>query len=312
MTGFLKSIETVAGQTIGLIRENGQVEDCSIVDPSELGGVPLSSVFYVDPATTTPPASQNGSEGAPWSTLLAAVTARAGLGGTFNLVPADYSAEVIPNLDGTNLWSFIGLDFGTFEVTSGGARPAGPATILPALTVDASSPNVALRSVKMGGSFTNNGAAGVFACDTNFNGLFGLAGSFGSVLRGQRCYFGSNGVGPFVFIDLDYCGFQGSQSLVSENSGGVKLTNCYGETSIVFQGAPAIALVDLYTREQLTVPVVTNGTKLIVGFGPPSALPSTNVNTPALTASLASPQAQIDDIVSTGVLLGLWTDNRVP
>lgn len=37
MSGFLKTIETVAGQTIGLIRENGQVEDCSVIDESELG-----------------------------------------------------------------------------------------------------------------------------------------------------------------------------------------------------------------------------------------------------------------------------------
>jgi hypothetical protein len=36
MTGFLKTIETVAGQTIGIIRENGQVEDCTVVAPEEV------------------------------------------------------------------------------------------------------------------------------------------------------------------------------------------------------------------------------------------------------------------------------------
>jgi hypothetical protein len=38
MVGFLKTIESPAGQTIGVIRENGQVEDCAVVDPAELGG----------------------------------------------------------------------------------------------------------------------------------------------------------------------------------------------------------------------------------------------------------------------------------
>jgi len=36
MTGFLQTIETVAGQTIGIIRENGQVEDCAVVDPASV------------------------------------------------------------------------------------------------------------------------------------------------------------------------------------------------------------------------------------------------------------------------------------
>lgn len=38
MVGFLKTIESPAGQTIGLIRENGQIEDCAVVDPADLGG----------------------------------------------------------------------------------------------------------------------------------------------------------------------------------------------------------------------------------------------------------------------------------
>jgi hypothetical protein len=38
MVGFLKTIESPAGQTIGLIRENGQIEDCAVVDPADVGG----------------------------------------------------------------------------------------------------------------------------------------------------------------------------------------------------------------------------------------------------------------------------------
>jgi hypothetical protein len=36
MSGFLQTIESAAGQTIGIIRENGQVEDCSVVDPASV------------------------------------------------------------------------------------------------------------------------------------------------------------------------------------------------------------------------------------------------------------------------------------
>ena len=36
MTGFLQTIESPAGQTIGILRENGQVEDCAIIDPSSV------------------------------------------------------------------------------------------------------------------------------------------------------------------------------------------------------------------------------------------------------------------------------------
>jgi hypothetical protein len=36
MSGFLQTIETSPGQTIGIIRENGQVEDCAVVDPASV------------------------------------------------------------------------------------------------------------------------------------------------------------------------------------------------------------------------------------------------------------------------------------
>jgi hypothetical protein len=36
MSGFLQTIESPAGQTIGILRENGQVEDCAVIDPSSV------------------------------------------------------------------------------------------------------------------------------------------------------------------------------------------------------------------------------------------------------------------------------------
>ena len=52
MTGFLKTIESPPGQTIGLIRENGQVEDCAVVDPADVAGAAtaLRARFGVSPA----------------------------------------------------------------------------------------------------------------------------------------------------------------------------------------------------------------------------------------------------------------------
>lgn len=307
--GLILTVDAIAGQGIGLVAEEGNVRQTLAATAVSLTP-PLSAGFYVDAATTTPLADQNGSESKPYSTLLAAVTARAGLGGTFYVIPADYSAEVIPALAGTALWSFIGFDLGAFEVTAAGVAPVGPNTILPALTVDASSPSIALRSVKLA-SLTNNGGAAIFATDVNFGLCAGLAGSTSSILRAQRCYFNGGGVGPFAFVDLDQCGFFGSQSIVMEPAGLLRLTGCYGETSLFFGGAPNTAFVDLYTRQQLSIPAITNGSREFFGFSPPSALP-VGLTTPNLTASLLNPQAQIDDIVAAGVTLGFWTDNRVP
>lgn len=280
-------------------------------EPPGGGGGPLSAVFWVDQNTTAPLASQDGSAGAPFGTMLAAVTARAGLGGTILVVPADYSAEVLPPLTGL-AWSFVGADFGSFEVTSGAfVAPAGPITRLPNLDCDPSS-SLWLRSVRLQNLSNANGA---FLTDVNItNALSATPGSFSAFVRASRSYFGGGGVGEYSFFDADQCGFFGSQTIQIVNSlGAVRLTNCYGETGFVFGGfSPGTALVDLYTRDRLTIPVLTNCALQLLGFGPPSALPSSVSITPSLTASLASPQAQIDDIVSAGVQLGLWVDNRVP
>lgn len=269
---------------------------------------PLSDAFFIDQAGA---AGGDGSIAKPWNTLLAAVTARAGLGGTFMVMPYDYSAEVIPPLDGSTEWSFVGFDFAAIEVTPVFVAPAGPPCRFPALTIAASSPTLVLRSIRVQ-NIQQDGAGAVYVCDTQIvNGL--QVASSASVLSGQRSYFGGGGIGTFDFVNLDRCGFFGSQQLFITNSLGVcRLTNCYGETGFTFGGfSPGTVFVDLYTRGQLAISVLNNCALQVLGFGPPGALPAFTT-APDLTASLSDPQAQIDQIVAAGVTLALWTDNRVP
>jgi len=282
-----------------LTQNNGGAVPVDPVESSTLSAAaPLSSLFYVDAGTATLPADQDGSIGAPFSTLLAAVTARLGVGGTFLIVPGDYSAEVIPPLDGSGEWSFAGLDGCQLPQTAAGVAPTGPPTNMPNLTVAASSPNLVLRSLRIG-SVDQQGGANIYAIDTFF-GLLSGAGSVSSVVRAHRCYFSGGGVGSFNTYDFDECGFFGSQTLIVADTGICRLRRCYGETSVNFLVTPGQVQADLWTRQQLSFLVLTNCTVV------------TELQLQNLTASLADPQAQIDDIVGAGVALGFWTDNRVP
>ncbi len=95
MTGLLQTIESAVGQTFGIIRENGQVEDVSVVAASAPGGsiLPLSNVFFVDQGTAS--AAPDGSIANPFPTFAAAIAAAAVVSGNtaILLCPADYSAE---------------------------------------------------------------------------------------------------------------------------------------------------------------------------------------------------------------------------
>jgi hypothetical protein len=96
MTGLLQTIETSVGQTIGLIRENGQVEDCTVVPGGASIGGAASAVYFVDQGAA---AGGNGSIGAPFNTFAAAFAAAAAdATTTFRpqviwCVPASYAAE---------------------------------------------------------------------------------------------------------------------------------------------------------------------------------------------------------------------------
>jgi hypothetical protein len=314
-TGLVLTVDAIAGQNIGLVAEEGNVRLALAAVASTLTPA-LSSFFWVDRATTTPLDQQNGNESRPYSTLLAAVTAHAA-GGTFLIVPGDYSAEVVPVLAGNaaNGWAFIGADFGTWPEGLAGPPATFPATFLPNLTIGAGltdSTRIVLRSVRID-SLSTIVAGALQLCDVQFlNGCFVDAADTPLDFRAQRCYFNSGGVGGggLGLAQFDDCGFLGSQSIVTALDT-LQLTRCYGETSLNFSGPAGTTYIDLWTRGRLNFPVITNGAVLLSGLGPTGVLPE-GVAKPDLTASLANAQAQIDDIVAAGVILGFWTDNRVP
>jgi hypothetical protein len=99
MVGFLKALDTPAGNTIGLIREDGQAEDCSVIPAASILGAPLSGAWWVDPGTPVATADQTGTIGAPFATLAQAIAAAQAdytanvRSQTIWLAPADYQAE---------------------------------------------------------------------------------------------------------------------------------------------------------------------------------------------------------------------------
>lgn len=135
--GFLQSIETIAGQTIGILRENGQVEDCFVVDPASIAG----------PVFLTLTAGDTAAAGAANT---AALEAAAVSGASIILPPGDYYFDigstpgVICQLSGvtdlsiagsgrdvTRLWPRAGAD-GTFFNIVGASQNVS----ITALTLD--------------------------------------------------------------------------------------------------------------------------------------------------------------------------------
>lgn len=110
MTGYLKTIETIAGQTIGIIRENGQVEDCTVVPESTLSGAPLTQTFWVDPGRVG--SLEDGSIANPFLTAQAAIDALelAAVSGTIILAAgqAGYLAENLVIAGTVNAINLIG------------------------------------------------------------------------------------------------------------------------------------------------------------------------------------------------------------
>lgn len=158
MTGFLQTIESPVGQTIGLIRENGQIEDCAVVATPGGGGIggAVSALYFVDKNAA---AGGTGSIGSPFNTFADAFTAASAdsattfrpqtiwvtpgayaeppqtsavggfqltvvgwnIGGDISLVPD--VAPSLPNIAltgaGTTLLNLVGCNIGTAEATTG-------------------------------------------------------------------------------------------------------------------------------------------------------------------------------------------------
>lgn len=268
-----------------------------LVAPSSGGGPPLSNVFFVDQAAAT---GGDGSIGKPYNTLLAAVTAHAA-GGTFILTPYDYSAETIPALADGN-WSFWGAQLGAVP---GGFAPfvvptPAPPTFLPALTIGAggSASQISFRSVTAA-ALTVRQSCAVLLQDCSFDAaLFDTAADGSATLRAERCFFNSSGVGGSALGDCQFndCGFWGSQTILT-NGTNVQITRSYGQTNVTFSGAAGTVNLDPFSRAAIDMPVLTNGSRAVVGL-------------PVQSITGGTLQDQLDSLVAAGVALGLWTDDR--
>lgn len=284
------------------LNNGGSIQADPIDSAALTGGTPLSNVVFVDGGTSVAPASQDGSIGSPYSTLAAALTANALTGGTFLITPGDYSAEVLPVLSLDFPWHFVGLAFDAPD-----AFNQGPSTLLGAVTFADGAvvpfSEASFRSIKMG-ALTFPSVGGLALTDSAFTLVQSGAAEKASI-KAFNCFFDSSGVECSTF-DGDLCSFFGSQTIVADG-GFIRLTRCRGQTSVNCTGAPGEVHVDPWSVPVLLT--ITSGT--VITEWSPGAV-AFNAQIQNLTASLASPQAQIDDIVAAGVALFFWTDNRVP
>jgi hypothetical protein len=311
-------LTTSQDTNLNLTQNNGGSVPVDPVPLSSLGGgVPLSAMWWIDQATTVALAARNGLPGSPYATVLEAVTAHPE-GGTFILVPADYSTEVIPALDGgaPEGWTFIGGDLGTWNPgLVGGVAPNDllPATMIPNLTIGDGAVEdtirIELRSVRLS-NFLANTAGFLFLTDVNVqNGCFIEAGGVDLVqLRAVRTYFNGGGVGGAGLGNCDFesCGFFGSQTVVTAGTV-VQVARCYGETAFNFTGAAGTVSLDIWSRALSASAIsIINGGKQVQGYGPTESLQ--NPSLPSITG--VDIQDQIDSIIAAGVANGLWTDDR--
>lgn len=266
MVGFLKTIESPAGQTIGVIRENGQVEDCAVVDPADIGGgAPLPDALYVAQGAA---AGGNGAIGTPFNTLAAGLVALANLAVDFPCLliePADYSAEGVLHWIGSTALMLKGYSAGVpFPDPFLGPNPQ---VQLPSITADTGFPDLYLDNVTLALSQQFN----------NFTNIFGVGCELQSVitagdlqLRNSRM-LGSMSVGGNV--RLWNCE---TQTDTNWNVGGTSIEFVGTKITafsapIVFTGSAGVVTVDDFSNFYFAGIgiAITNGTKTVAGEGPP-------------------------------------------
>ena len=261
MTGILVALDTPAGNTIGVIREDGQVEHCSIVDPAALGGAPLPDALYVAQGAAT---GGNGSIGAPFQTLADGLLALANLGVNFGCLlisPGDYSAEGVLAWNGTGALMLKGYSAGV-PFPDPFASP-NPQVQLPSITAAIGFPDLYLDNVTSALTQQFN----------NFTNISGVGCELQTVLTGGNLWLrnsrmvSSMNVGGDVRLwncevqtDSDWHVSGSSVELV-----GTKIIS-FGAANIVFDAAPGVVTVDSFSNFYFVAlgPIpITNGTKSV-------------------------------------------------
>jgi hypothetical protein len=259
MTGYLQTIESAVGQTIGLIRENGQVEDCTVVPAASSAGVtPLATVFFVDKNTGS--TAQDGSIANPFDTVQAALTAAAAAPGSsvgVLVAPGDYSAEVLTfsgpqSLQVSALWQ-----------TSQGFNGNGASPHIGPLTISGSS-GVFLNGLESEGVDGGSGSVNLQNCTF----LAGTITCNGGVVSGISTFFNGGVVLAGQNIRLQSCEIKN----VTINAAGtlVEVTGSVWDTgsTVVFGGAPGSLRLDSLTNFYWTAmgggATLTNGSVAVL------------------------------------------------
>lgn len=254
------------------------------------GSSPLSNVFYIDGGASE---EGDGSIGSPYKTITQALSEH--VGGTFYLTPFDYSvAEPTLTIPGTIKVQLIGMSnpgegnaffgikakIGGIVQATGGEQGSlvlqnlecnGNLEIgLSLLAIDCENVFVLGEGVDLGFVEIRGGTVGSITC----GGLLGLAG----------CVLSSGA--PFSVqtstITLTDCKFAGV---------GIDVT---------FSEPGGFVYYDLTTEQNASgspINSVTNGT-------------GQRVSLPVQSITGATTQLQVDSIVTAGVTLKLWTDDR--
>jgi hypothetical protein len=124
MVGFLKALDTPAGRTIGIIREDGVAEDCTVVSTGEVSGAALPQTFWVSPGSVG--SLQDGSAANPFLTPQAAMDQLEllALPGVLLLAEGDYTAlNLVVSSQSVAVYGFgvgAGLPFLNSVTVSGG------------------------------------------------------------------------------------------------------------------------------------------------------------------------------------------------
>jgi hypothetical protein len=244
---------------------------------AELGAstatTPLSNTIFVDGATTVPVPSQNGSIGAPYSTLTAALNSKTDQSCTVIITPGNYGAEAdiallsasiveVTILCLTGLREANGFDFGAnhFDALNSAALPG----------ISGLSSLSTLHIIGCTFSSKNVGCGGILKLD--WCALFGASGTItagdaailSNTFTSRPVTAGGGGVQAFC---VNFAAVSGT--IISTNSSLVEACMCKfsGTVTIAFTGAAGSFFVDSVSNFywKAATETLTNGSKVIRG-----------------------------------------------
>lgn len=257
------------------------------------GVAPLSDVFWVDGGAAT---EGDGSIGAPYKTLTAAVAAHAA-GATFLVCPHDYSAEDPLNIPGSIKVQLIGV-----STPGDGNAYIGVNAKIPGIVQIAGGEqgSLVLRNLECSGNLEIGRQLLAVDCIGVF--VLGQGTDLGVVeLRGGTC----GGVTASSIIGVSGVAL-GSGAAFSTQTTHLSFADCSFAgigVDVTFATDPGVVYYDLATEQNAVLAGGTAVNSVTNGTAQRDSLPVQSITG-------ATTQLQVDSIVSALVALKLATDNR--